>query len=170
MSEDATDEVVGFATRRGRCEIRDGILHVLPEADGGGTAPASVPVPTLVIAFGALGVALLVSGVLMLDASHPAGLVFPIAQALFGSWLLFAAWRSRGVSEATAIPVERISAVDEVAPYPGRRGHFVVHFRDEDDRRRRRLLMLPDFDSAQAAEDAWNEAAALLRAARAGAG
>jgi hypothetical protein len=103
--------------------------------------------------------------VLLLDGSHPAGLIFPIAQALFGAWLVAAAWRSRAVSDARSIPLDRIASIDEIAPLPGRRGHFLVYFDDEGGRRRRRLVMLPRHETASEAEAQFEAAVEVLRAA-----
>lgn len=162
MSEATKHEAPGFPTRKGRCEIRDGMLELSGEGPGAGASA-----PTMVLAFGVLGAILLFSGFLLLDPSHFAGIIFPIAQTLFGFWLVSAAWRGRQVSDATAIGLDRIASIDENAPLPGRRGHFVVHFEDGG-RRRRRLVMLPDHASAQEAETAFDAAAAVLRDARAG--
>lgn len=153
----------GFATRKGRCEIRDGVLELSGEGAGSG-----VSVQTTVLGYGVLGAVLLLSGIFFLDASHFAGIIFPIAQTLFGFWLVSAAWRGRRVSDATSIPLGRIESVDENAPLPGRRGHFVVHFTDDEGRRRRRLVMLPEHAASDEAEAAFRAAADVLREARGG--
>lgn len=163
MSEAAGEGAPGFTTRKGRCEVRGGALELSGEGPGSGVAASK-----LVLGYGVLGAVLLVSGVFFLDASHMAGIIFPIAQTLFGFWLVSAAWRGRLVSDATSIALDRIESIDENAPLPGRRGHFMVHFRDDGGRRRRRLIMLPDHDSAQDAEVAFRTAVDVLREARAG--
>lgn len=160
---EASEGVPGFATRKGRCEVRGEALELTGEDPGSGITASK-----MVLGYGVLGALLLVSGVFFLDASHFAGILFPIAQTLFGFWLVSAAWRGRRVSDASTIRLDRIAAIDENAPLPGRRGHFMVHFQDDEDRRRRRLIMLPDHASAQDAEAAFEAAAGVLREARAG--
>ncbi|MEE4302186.1 MAG: hypothetical protein V2J24_22290 [Pseudomonadales bacterium] len=157
------DGVSGFATRKGRCEIRGGALELSGEDPGSGVSASK-----MVLGYGVLGAVLLLSGFLFLDASHFAGIIFPVAQTLFGFWLVSAAWRGRRVSDATSIRLDRIASVDENAPLPGRRGHFMVHFTDDEGRRRRRLVMLPEHADAAAAEAAFETAAAVLREARSG--
>lgn len=163
MPEAAADGVPGFATRKGRCEIRGGAIELSGEDPGSGISASK-----MVLGYGILGAVLLCSGFLFLDGSHFAGIIFPVAQTLFGFWLVAAAWRGRRVSDATSIRLDRIVSVDENAPLPGRRGHFMVHFTDDQGRRRRRLVMLPQSADAAEAEAAFETASAVLREARAG--